>query len=393
VAWMREHPSEAIGLAARRLAMLWNRVEYPQVESLDEFREVAGPVGLPGIGSFAVLGPLALVGLWLVVARRRGGWAGGFAAGYAVAMTIAILPFFVTDRYRHHLVPAAFLLAAIALAELVARRRDAGMLRALGLVALVALGLTNLPVPRLSDAKREWGLAADLGTRSLEKGRPADAIRAFERALALERSGRVPAVVSGAGDTRALEQASVYTNYALALEQVGRADEAHGWLVRALALAPDHAQVLEALAANEARRGNLAAADSLYGRMRGTVRGGDAGSYGQGMIAARQGRFDEATRLFAEAVRLEPSNHGAWAALVRLELQAGRAAAAESVLDVASQAGWSDDGARLHRALVLAARGDLAGARELRARVSDTAIGADPVLRDVDVMLARLLGS
>ena len=397
IEWMREHPGQAVGLTMRRLAMLWNRTEYPQVENLDEFRHVAGPVGLPFVGSFAVLGPLALCGLFLVVARRRGGWTGAFAAGYVVAMTLAILPFFVTDRYRHHLVPAAFVLAAIALGELVAalrrsdrdRVRDRGALGTLAVVALVALGLTNLPVPRLSDAKREWGLAADLGTRALEKNRPAEAIAAFERALALERSGRVPAV-TGASDTRALEQASVYTNYALALERVGRSDEARAWLLRARALAPDHAQVLEALAANETRRGNLAAADSLYRTMRGTVKGGDAGSFGQGMIAAQQGRLAEAAAHFREAVRLDPSNGAAWGALVRLELQAGRLAAADSLLDVASRAGWSDDAARLHQALVRAARGDLAGARALRAEVPAATIAADPVLRDIDAMLARL---
>ncbi|MEO6461568.1 MAG: tetratricopeptide repeat protein [Candidatus Eisenbacteria bacterium] len=391
--WMRAHPGAALELAARRLAMMWNHVEYPQVESLDEFREVAGPLGIPWAGSFAVLGPFALVGLYVVAGRRRGGWVGAYAAAYAGAMTLAILPFFVTDRYRHHLVPAALVLAGIGLAELVAaaRRREAPTLRALALAFVAALVVVNLPVPRLSDAKREWGLAADLGARSLEKNQPAAALRAFERALAIERAGRLPAVTTGAGDTHALERASLYTNYALALEQAGRADEAHGWLVRARALAPDNAQVLTALAANEMRRGNLGAADSLYKSMRGAVQGGNAGEFGQGMIAARQGRLAEAAAHFTAATRLDPTNHAAWGALVRLELQAGRAAAAESLLDVASRAGWGDDAALLHRALARAAQRDLDGARQLRARVPAAAIAADPVLRDIDTMLDRML--
>ena len=393
--WMRAHPGEALRLALRRLAMMWNKVEYPQVESLDEFREVSGPLGLPGVGSFAFLGPLALFGIYVVVVRRRGGWIGGFALTYAAAMTVAILPFFVTDRYRHHLVPAAFVLAAIGLADLLdaARRRDVRALAGLALAGFVGLAIVNLPVPRLSDAKREWGLAADLGTRALERNRPAEAIRAFERALAIERSGRLRAVTAGTGDTRALEQASVYNNYALALERAGHDEEARAWFARALALAPDNAQILAALAGNEARRGNLAAADSLYRRMGGSVKGGDAGEFGQGTIAARQGRLAEAAAHFAAATRLDPANHAAWGALVRVELQSGRAAAAESVLDVASKSGWSDDAALLHRALARAARGDAAGARALRARVASSVIAADPVLRDIDAMLSRLLAT
>jgi thioredoxin-like negative regulator of GroEL len=111
------------------------------------------------------------------------------------------------------------------------------------------------------------------------------------------------------------------------------------------------------------------------------------------MIAAREGRLDDAAARFAEAVRIDPSNYEAWGALVRVELQAGRAAAAESVLDVASRAGWSDDAATLHKALARAARGDFDGARRLRAGVSATVIAGDPVLEDVNALLDRMLAA
>jgi tetratricopeptide (TPR) repeat protein len=401
---MREHPGRAARLAARRLAMMWNRIEYPQVENLEEFRQVAGPLGLPGVGSFAVLGPLALLGAFLVATRRRGGHAGAFTLAYAVTLTLAIAPFFVTDRYRHHLVPAAFVLAGIALAELVAAVRagrgappspgaPAGSrprlpVLLLGLAAGVAI--VHLPVPAISAAKRDWGIASDLGTRYLARNEPERAIREFERAIALEHTGRL-GPVAGTGDTRAVEQASLYNNYALALVRAGRAAEARPWFERALALAPDNAQIMSGLAALEAAAGDLAAADSLYRRMGGAVRGDAAGALGRGRIAAREGRFGEAATHFREAARLDPANGEAWGALVRLELQGGRPAAADSVLRLAEAAGWGDDASRLHRALVLAVRGEAAEARRLRAGVNEAAIAADPVLRDVDAMLERVL--
>jgi tetratricopeptide (TPR) repeat protein len=394
LAWIREHPGKAAGLALRRLAMMWNRIEYPQVENVEEFREVAGPLGLPGVGTFAVLGPLALLGAFLVVTRRRGGPAGAFALAYAVTVTLAIAPFFVTDRYRHHLVPAAIVLAGIALAEIVAavraRRPDAVRPRVLLAVLAAAAVLVHLPVPGISAAKRDWGIASDLGTRYLARGEAARAIEQFERALAIERAGRLrPA--AGRSDTRAVEQASLYNNYALALVRAGRADEARAWFERALALAPDNAQIMGGLAALEDAAGNLAAADSLYRRMGGAVRGDAAGALGRGRVAAREGRLDEAAGHFREAARLDPGSGEAWGALVRIELQAGRAAAADSVLAIATRAGWRDDGARLHEALVRAVRGDPAAARRLRAGVSPAAIAADPVLGDVDAMLERVL--
>src|SRR5262245_45460108 len=110
--WAAAHPGRAAALAGRKAIMMWNRREYPQIENARMYREVAGPLGLPWIGSFAAMGPLALCGLWF--ARERGA-AGRFLIGYALVTTLAILPFFVTDRYRHHLVPAAIVAAGIAL--------------------------------------------------------------------------------------------------------------------------------------------------------------------------------------------------------------------------------------------------------------------------------------
>ncbi len=390
LAWMRENPGRALELAARRLAMMWNRHEYPQVENVAEFRQVAGPIGAPGLGSFVVLGPLALAGLLLVLARRRGGAGGAVVAGYVLAVTVAVLPFFVTDRYRHHLVPGAFLLAAIALgAILVAiRARDARAGGRLAGLVLAGLVVVHLPVPRLSAAKERWGIAADLGARYLERGRNLEAIAQFERALALEPEA---GLAGGKDATRALERASMQYNYALALERAGRQDEARTWLRRAAVLAPQNARILDELAALEARLGDRAAADRLESRGDRLVGDDQAGDYARGQIAARAGRLDEARAHFAAAVEAAPANGAAWGALVRVELQAGRAAAAESTLAVAMEAGWRDDAFRLHRALVLAVGGDLAGARAERAAVAPAAIAADPALADVDRLLQRIL--
>ena len=392
--WIREHPRRALALTARRLLLLWNRVEMPQVENVAQFRRVAGPLGLPWAGTFALLGPFALLGLGVVIARRRAADRGArFAAGYALAMTVAILPFFVTDRYRHHLVPAAFVLAAVAIAALAAAGRARAaqrgpLLARLGAGLAAGFVLVHLPAPGLSAAKLEWGIASDLGARWLARGRTDRALVEFERALAIERSG---AIAPGAGASRALERAALHHNYAIALERAGRLDDAGRWYEQALAEAPDNAQIMQGLAGLRTRQGRTDEAARQYEAMGGRVRGAAAGALGRGQLAAQAGRFDEARTLFTAAARLDPAAGDAWGALVRLEVQTGRIAAAESALVAGEAAGWGDDGARLHRALVLALRGDRDGARATRAGVSPASLAAHPALADVDRVIERLL--
>jgi len=391
--WIAAHPGRALELTRRRLVLLWNSGETPQVENIAEFRRVAGPLGLPWAGTFALLGPFALLGLGVVLARWRASARGArFAAACALAMTVAILPFFVTDRYRHHLVPAAFVLAAVAIGALVAAWR--GRSSAPWALAPLAVGLAagfvvvSLPAPGLSAAKLEWGIASDLGARYLARGQVSQALAEFERALAIERRG---AIARGAGASRALERAALYHNYAIALERAGRLDEAGRWYEAALAEAPDNAQVMQGLAGLRARQGRTGEAEQQYEAMGGRVQGGAAGAIGRGQLAAQAGRLDEARALFTEATRIDPASGDAWGSLVRLEAQAGRTAAAESALVAGEAAGWSDDGARVHRALVLALRGDRAGAAAARAGVSPASLAAHPAWADVDRVVERLL--
>jgi hypothetical protein len=235
LAWISAHPGQAARLALRRVAMMWNRSEYPQVEDAQTFASLLGPLGLPFVGTFAFLGTLAIAGL--AGAWRRGP-PGRFVVGYAVVMTLAIAPFFVTDRYRHHLVPAAALLAAVALERLAAWLADPrARSRSAGLFAGLAVGLVVvfLPLPRLSDAKRAWGTASDLGMRYMEKGDAASAAREFERAAAIESRGLA---APRPGSDLAVERAMTYHNHALALEALQRDAEALEWRRRRQASPP-----------------------------------------------------------------------------------------------------------------------------------------------------------
>ncbi len=383
--WMREHPGDALRLSLRKLGMMWSRREYAQIEHPGEFDRLAGPLG---IGSFAFLGALALPGLVLAWGRGR---AARFVLGYVVVLTLAVLPFFVVDRYRHHLVPGVALLAALTVerAWSLSRRRDGRRLLVLATGVLAGVAVTFAPGPAMSSRKFEWGLAFDIGTRWLERGRPDLAAESFERAVRLEPGG---GGAFATGTTHATERADLYYNYGLALSVLSRETEALAWFERAVEVAPDRAPAIRALADACRRAGQAARAESLYAALAGKVGGEGLSLEGQGMSAAQQGQLSEAAALFDGAVRADPNLAGAWGALIRAQVQLGRLAAAESALVRAEAAGLPLPTLRAHQALVEILAGRRDAAERALGEVPESAIASDPVLADVVQVARRALG-
>ena len=384
----RAHPRRTALLALRKAAMMWNAREYPQIENADEYRELAGPLGLPLVGTFAFVGPLALAGLLLA---PRQGTAGRFLVAYACVMTLVIVPFFVTDRYRHHLVPGALLLASITGGHLLGGWRERGRPKGALLIVALAAGVlvTRLPTPRLSEAGYAWGMAFDLGTRWAERGRHDLAARAFERAIAIRsRSARTTG-----GIAEAQERADLYYNYGNALVGLRREDEALPWYERAVGAAPDHALAIQALAIAYRRTGRDARADSLEGTLERKAGGAGMAAVNRGWQAAREGRWGEAEQRFRQAVEANPRLTSAWTALVRLQTQAGQRSRARESLERAKAAGLPRAEADVYEALLAAVEGDLARARMLLAGVPEAALRSDPVLADVARIVEQRTGA
>jgi tetratricopeptide (TPR) repeat protein len=240
----------------------------------------------------------------------------------------------------------------------------------------------------MSARKFEWGLAFDLGTRWLGRGQADLAAQSFERALRLEPRG---GAFSG-GTTHATERADLYYNYGLALNALARDGEALAMFERAVAVAPDRAPALRALADACLRAGQEARAESLYAVLADKVGGEGLSLDGRGRRAAQQGRLDEAAALFAQAVAADPNLTAAWGALIRAQVQLGRGAAAESSLVRAEAAGLPLPSLRAHEALVHILAGRREAAERALAQVPEDAIASDAVLADVVQVARRALG-
>jgi tetratricopeptide (TPR) repeat protein len=373
------HPRRAAGLGLTKLGMMWSRREYPQIENADEYAALAGPLGLPVAWAFALAGTLGLAGLLL--AWRRGA-AERFLAAWVLVLTLAVVPFFVTDRYRHQLLPALVLLAAVALDEVSRawRARAPAARTRVGLALAAGLVIVMLPAPGLSRAKYEWGLALDLGTRWLEQNRPDRAAKEFERALEMERAGKVRRIPSA---TASIERASLCYNYATALHLMGRDAEALPLYERAVAEAPDGAPELAGLAEAYRRAGRAADAGRLEAKLAGVAGGFGRVLLARGWQAARLGATAEAESLFARAVEADPGLDDGWTALIRMQVERQEPGRAAATLEAARAAGLAGAELHAHEALVAAARRDRVAAFRALGKIPEQASQGDPTVAEV----------
>lgn len=388
LAFAREKPALTLALAGKKALLMFNHRETPQLEHASLYRDLAGPLGLPFVGTFAFLGTLGLVGLLFA---GSAGLAGAALRLHVLAITLGVLPFFATDRYRIHLVPALAVLAAIAVHEALARARAGGVaaLRAPALALVAAAALVALPV-RERDAREDaWRAARDLGTRWLEHGRPDRAVAEMERALALQRTlglDRDPdtSIVSG--------RALLDYNYGVALHRLGRDAESLRWLRAAVDEDPLSAIYVRTLADAYLVNGRAREGDSLLARL-GALVGGEGESWiSRGWQAAREDRLDSAEVCFRRAVTIDSRLFGGWAALVRVQVQRGELADARASLARAEALRMPRPTLLAHTALVAAASGDAARAREALAQIPPEALAGDRLLGTVVEMAREKLG-
>jgi len=355
--FIAEHPGRAATLGLTKLGMMWSRLEYPQIENADEYAALAGPLGIPVAWSFALVGTLGLAGLLLA-------WPRGATERFLILWVLGLT------------------LAAVALDEALRAwraRAPAPRLR-VGLALAAGLVVVMLPAPGLSRAKYEWGLALDLGTRWLEQSRPDRAAKEFERALEMERTGKVRRVPSA---TAAIERASLDYNYATALHLLGRDAEALPLYERAVAEAPDGAPELAGLAEAYRRAGRATDAARLESRLAGVAGGAGRLLLARGWEAARRGASAEAESLMTRAVGADPGLDDGWTALIRIQVERQEPDRAAETLAAARAAGLGGASLHAHEALVAAARRDRVAAYRALRLIPEQAIQGDPTVAEV----------
>ncbi len=379
LSWIRAEPGRALALYVKKIALVWNRAEIPQI--IDRARvgdEVPLFGRLPLLGPWLLL-PLALLGLACGLPARRESEVVRVAL---VAFTLATALFFVTERYRVQAVPLLAVAAGGGAAWLArAARRRAPRPLALALAAVVVAVAATDP---------HWfGLAGRLGNPWVPP---------MNRALALIRAGADSSDVAQAfaeAAARGPEVGRVYANRGQWYRERGNLEAAAADLDRAIRLDPDDPLAWTALGGLQAARGDTAAGRS-YARALALDPGHAPAALGLGQALLRKrepavavaplrialagpdsaaahdalgvalimtGNAEEGFFHLERAVELAPGR-----ATIRLHLglalaEAGRATEAAREIDAALAADPRHRAARLAAALLARDRGDPGAAR------------------------------
>lgn len=192
-----DNPALAISRTFHKLQLVLHNDEIPDSESVELVGLWSPIVRSPGLwfGQLLVLAMLGTVVGW----RRRGV---RVLAGIVAIYIASLLPFFIMARLRVQLLPPLAVLGSGAVVWLVAVGR-AGYRRPLAYAAaILAVGaLLTYPRPAWMAQRRTSGLAIgwhNLGATLAESNRTEEAIRAYERAVAVDAKA-VPAALRKLG--------------------------------------------------------------------------------------------------------------------------------------------------------------------------------------------------
>jgi len=374
----RDDPAQALGLTARKVALLLSWRETPQVESTAVFERIVGPIGLVPFWLIAVLGLPALL--------VRGSPSLRFLQTAFLVLATGTVAFFVVDRYRLHLVPFLAPLAANSLERV--RRAFVegrfGALAAVGVRMAAAGALVCLPVVHLTAPEEEWSTVVDLGERSLERGDPGAALRFFGHADSLMQKGVSPGS-SLTGRMRFAEFQRAVAGAAIQIADTSRAlaalEEANRLVPRSL-LTRNEMLLFEALAnrREKVRRLETGPTDAAEAARNAMVRADE--SLAAGDTAA-------AGRLIEAAVVLDSAGIAPREARIRLAIDSNRFDRAEALL--ATDAGLlGASSTSVHRALLAWQAGDVVAARRALASLPADASFSPPTRAVVDWLGAQI---
>ena len=277
--WIRGHPSAALRLFGRKLALLVNATEVPLNYSYAYYRKNERTLlRLLAIGPWMLV-PLGLVGLFLtsIGRQRRGFWVW---ASFIPAYGLSVAAFFISDRYRMPLlVPlcaasgatiawfaaaagerrltAAAAVAASVVAMAIIVNRDLGAddgrsaeqtRRAVWLVEQGAYDEARSYVDAISAGHRYPGvLRFRVGDALAAAGRTDEAIERYRQALEIDRGQ--PAIRLALGEALVVKNQPLEAvpHLEAAVEAGYQPETAVTWLIRALVLAGRRPEALKRL--------------------------------------------------------------------------------------------------------------------------------------------------
>jgi tetratricopeptide (TPR) repeat protein len=301
--WVKE-PLRAIALFGRKIALVWNRRELPNLLDLQFFAPFHSWLFRgPWLFSFAVLAPLALVAAWF---ERRHAL---LLVGYLGVHTLVTAAFFVCDRFRLPLVVGVIPLAAFATDRVFVERERLrsipGLITAHRGTALLLVGAAALVwLPFFKFQKTETGMSWYRLARAYE--RSGDSRHAAEAYLSAERAG--------------LDTPEFFNDEGLIHLHHQDVFGAESYFRRAVERKPNYGPAHANLAEVHFERGNYGFAAQEYEIAAGLIPERAAELYvNAGTVYADIGNRDHARTMFEAALRAHPGMEEAEEGLAGLD--------------------------------------------------------------------------
>jgi tetratricopeptide (TPR) repeat protein/4-amino-4-deoxy-L-arabinose transferase-like glycosyltransferase len=285
--FIESHPGRFAANLARKVFFFWSVYEVPQIEHLPFEKRYSGLLRIPS-PSYGIICPLGIVGIILSFRRKK---AAKLLALFIFTYSITIIAFFVVARYRLPMVPALMVLGAYSVVRLV----DAAVKSRWREVVLVGAGITGLIIivntnflgvnPMSGFAQSYYRLGIIHGL----KGRPAEALESYRKALDLDPE-IVPArvglgiLLSQAGKYAEAERElmiaagldstyeKTFYNLGLVYSEEGKPDSALIMMQKALELKPDYMLARVGVAATCYEMGRLDEAGRMLTALKGDAR-------------------------------------------------------------------------------------------------------------------------
>ena len=175
-AYICAHFGDWCRLLLRKIANFWNGYIYDDICCIKRFQDLG--ITFPGIG-YGQVAALALAGAGFALRANPGAW---WAAGAVLLHMAALLPVFVTERYRLAAVPGLLLFAAWWAVTLVVHLRG-GQWKSAALLAgasVCAAGFVSIPRPDPALWSLDFYKA---GIRQIDSGETGQAARNLNTAL------------------------------------------------------------------------------------------------------------------------------------------------------------------------------------------------------------------
>jgi 4-amino-4-deoxy-L-arabinose transferase-like glycosyltransferase len=283
--WIRAEPESWRALLRAKAGVLWNAYEVPDNLDYYMYAKWAPVLRLP-IPGFGLVAPLGLLGT--ILAWRRQGWP-RLLLLFLLVYASSVILFFVFSRFRMAMMPALYIFAGYAVAELAERFRLAFVERKSPWPALRAFALLLLLIAAVNIPVR-----AQAGSLSL---RLAEAVGLPTRS---ENSATAHYNLALAYAIRAKERNEDAELLAHAEEQFREA----------LRQEPDHVRILIELGKVLSRQARNAEAIEIYERAAALQPNDYRIHFALGVLHKRSGNVEAAMQAFRRALTLNPS-HGA----------------------------------------------------------------------------------